>query len=216
MSDAPHPILELIRHRVSVEEFDQEREVDETLIRELVEDATHAPSSFNIQHWRFVAVRDPDARKRLCEAAYGQEQVECASVTFIILGDLRGVERLPEVMQRAVAEGTLPEPKAQAWIRMAQELYTDPQMARDEALRSGSLAAMQLMLSAQARGLASGALIGFDAERVRQEFEIDERYVPVMLLAVGWPARAHAERQPRLGVDEVLVFDSGRSLGTQD
>jgi nitroreductase len=47
---AAHPYLELIRKRVSVERFQAGRELSETEIRTLVEDAIEAPSSFNIQH----------------------------------------------------------------------------------------------------------------------------------------------------------------------
>ncbi len=93
---------------------------------------------------------------------------------------------------------------------MARQIYADPEMARDEAMRSGCLAAMTMMLAAEARGLASGALSGFDAERVKKEFELDDRYVPVMLLAVGFPAGDASPRQPRMSVDEVLAFDRGR------
>jgi len=205
-----HPFLELIRRRVSAEGFDPARELDERTVRELVADATLAPSSFNIQHWRFVAVRHAADKRRLQAASHGQRQVADAAVTLIVLGDTRGVDRLPEIVERAVAAGALPPGKAAAWVRLARELYADPRTAREEVLRSCSLAAMLLMLSAEARGLAAGALTGFDADRVRREFEIDERYVPVMLIAVGYPAGPGAPRQPRLAVDEVLAFDRGR------
>ena len=69
---------------------------------------------------------------------------------------------------------------------------------------------MILMLCAEARGLATAALSGFDAARVMREFEIDARYVPVMLLAVGHARGESGVRQPRLSVDEVLAFDRGR------
>jgi len=205
--DVEHPILELIRRRATVERFDPDRGLDEQSIRELVSEATRAPSSFNIQHWRFVAVRRPEDKQRLFEAAYGQEQVRDAAVTFIILGDLRGVERLPGIMQTAVERGALPQGKASAWIDMANKIYADRGLARDEAIRSASLAAMTMMLVAQARGLASGALSGFDPQRLRREFDIDERHVPVMLLAVGHPVETVASRMPRLELSEVLAFD---------
>ena len=82
-----HPFLEMIRQRTSVETFDT-RPVDDEMIRALVEDAARTPSSFNIQHWRFVAVRNDEDKERLCRAAFGQEQVRDAAVTFIVLGDL--------------------------------------------------------------------------------------------------------------------------------
>jgi nitroreductase len=211
MNDNPtHPFLELIRQRVSMEGFDSGRPLGEEEIRELVEDSIQAPSSFNIQHWRFIAVRRPEDKQRLKEAAYGQDQVADAAVTFIILGDVEGVERLPEVMELAVARGALPQAKANAWIRMARRIYADETIARDEALRSGCLAAMVMMLAAEARGLATAPLSGFDAAKVKQCFGIDERYLPVMLLAVGHPAARPAVRQPRMTVDEVLAFDRCR------
>jgi nitroreductase len=209
-----HPFIELIRTRYSTEGFDAKRDLSEEQIRELVDDGTQAPSSFNIQHWRFVAVRKPADRVRLQEAAFGQPQVADAPVTFIVLGDIRGVEKLPEVMERAVGCGALPARKAAAWVRMAGKIYADAEAARDEAVRSACLAAMVMMLAAEARGLVSAPLSGFDPARVKELFEIDERYVPVMLLPVGHPAGHPVDRkenrQPRLAVEEVLAFDRGR------
>jgi nitroreductase len=60
-----HPFLELIHRRASVEAFDTDRTLDDDDIRGLVADATRAPSSFNIQHWRFLAVRSEDGKDRL-------------------------------------------------------------------------------------------------------------------------------------------------------
>jgi nitroreductase len=205
-----HPFLSVVRARSTNEDFDPSRSLDEKEIRALVEDAIHAPSSFNIQHWRFVAVRHAEDKRRLREAAYGQSQVEDAAVTFIILGDTRGVDKLPQIVEQAVGCGALPQRKGAAWLRMAASIYGDASIARDEAMRSGSLAAMVMMLCAQARGLATAALSGFDVARVMSDFEIDERYVPVMLLAVGHPCGEARARQPRLSVDEVLAFDRGR------
>jgi nitroreductase len=205
-----HPFSELIRRRTSTELFDAARSLDEAFIRELIEEAVQAPSSFNIQHWRFIAVRRPDDKRALKDAAFGQRQVEDAAVTFVILGDIRGVERLPEVMDLAVARGAMPEGKADAWVRMAREIYADETAARDEALRSGCLAAMLIMLAAEERGLGSAPLSGFDVDAVRRLFDIDERYVPVMLLAVGHVRERAGVRQPRMPVEAVLAFDRCR------
>ena len=89
-------LLRRIRSRVTVESFDPDRELTDDEIRELVADACEAPSSFNMQHWRFIAVRRPEDKAILAEAAYGQRQVVDAAVTFILLGDLNSVEHLGE------------------------------------------------------------------------------------------------------------------------
>ena len=211
-----HPILQLIRRRSTREHFDPDRALDTQQIRELVRDASRAPSSFNLQHSRFLAVRRPADKDRLRQAAYGQDQVANAAVTFIILGDLRAVEMLPSIMDSAVEHGALQQSKAAAWVRLAREIYADLPKARDEAIRSASLSAMTMMFAAEARGMVTAALSGFDVEQVQREFGIEDRYVPVMLLAVGYPCGSESPRMPRLEVSQVLAFDHGPIAGRRE
>lgn len=204
--------LELIKNRISTNMFDVNRSLSEEEIKELVSYATNAPSSFNIQHWRFVAVTKKEGKERLKAVAYNQQKVADASVTFIVLGDLRGHEKLGDILQRSVDAGILKPEMKEAWVNMANGMYSNERMARDEAIRSASLAAMTLMIAAEAKGLASGPMIGFDPEGVKREFNISDRYVPVMLLTVGYPAEGNWPRKPRLTIDEVLSFGEGREF----
>jgi len=210
MTESNNIIREIIHRRLSAERFESGRALPEKVLRELVEDAIQAPSSFNIQHWRFVAVRDPADKKRLRAAAYDQAVVEEAAVTLIVLGDVRAHENLEEILERSVRVGAMSRQAAKRWVESSDDIYADERMARDEALRSATLASMVLMLSAAARGLSSAPLIGFDADAVRRDFEIPEHCLPVMLLAIGYPAPGkEPRRKVRLTVDRVLAFDRG-------
>jgi nitroreductase len=205
--------LKLLKERISTNLYDKSRQLSEAEIRELVSYAIESPSSYNIQHWRFVAVTKPEDKTRLKAVAYNQQKVEDAAVTFIVLGDLRGYEKIGEILSRSVEAGILNQKVAGAWADSATKAYaSNERFARDEAVRSASMAAMTLMIAAQAKGLSSGPMIGFDPEGVKREFGILDRYVPVMLLTVGYPAPGNGPRKPRLGVDEVLTFDRGREF----
>ena len=173
-----HAVLDVIRTRISAMKFDTTKTLSREDIRELVDYATQAPSSTNIQHWRFVAVTKPEDRERLKKVAFGQQKVADAAVTFVVLGDLRGHEKLGDILDRSVAQGIIPQQLRDRWVHMANESYGDPQKARDEAIRSAALSAMTLMLAAQAKGYVSGPMIGFDPEGVKREFGIPDRYVP--------------------------------------
>ena len=205
--------LTVLKQRISANKFDPSRQLSETEITELVAYATEAPSSFNIQHWRFVAVTDQAAKERLKAVAYGQPKVSEAAVTFIILGDLRAHEKMREIYQPMLAAGAVAAEQVDGWVGMAAGMYANTQNARDEAIRSASLAAMALMIAAEAKGLVSGPMIGFDAEGVKREFGIADRYVPVMLLSVGYAAPGNWPRKPRLTAGEVLFFNAGRGFG---
>jgi nitroreductase len=205
--------IELIKQRISTNKFDTSRALSEAEIKELVSYATEAPSAYNIQNWRFVAVTSSEEKARLKSLAYNQQKVVDAAVTFIVLGDLRGYEKLPQILKPLVDGGLMDQRVADGWAQTATSSYSaNEQLARDEAIRSASFAAMTLMIAAQAKGLATGPMIGFDPAGVKREFNIPDRYVPVMLLTVGYPAPGNWPRKPRLGVDEVLSFNKGREF----
>ncbi len=205
--------LQLIKHRISANKFDTTRSLSEEEIKDLVAYATEAPSAYNIQNWRFIAVTSPEAKERLKAVSYNQQKVVDAAVTFIVLGDLLGYEKLPEILKPMVDGGQMPQKVADGWANTAISGYTsNEQFSRDEAIRSASFAAMTLMIAAEAKGLVTGPMIGFDPAGVKREFNIADRYVPVMLLTAGYPAEGNWPRKPRLGVDQVLAFNKGREF----
>ena len=207
--------LDSIKHRVSANAFDPSRSLTRAEIEELVSYALEAPSSFNLQHTRFIAVVDPAQKEKLKALSWNQAKVSDAAVTFIILGDTQAHEKLPELMTRAVSTGHIEQGVADWFISAAADFYgqyENERLVRDEVIRSASFAAMNLMLAADAKGLASGPMIGFDSAGVQSAFNIPARYVPVMTLAVGYAAEGNWPRKPRLTVAETLAFDEGKTF----
>ena len=202
-------VSEAIKTRVSAHSFDPERTIGEDEIKELAHYATLAPSSYNVQNWRFVAVSKPEDKERLKAVAYNQAHVTQSAVMYIVLGDLQPHSHIEEINQLAVDAGNLPAAAAASLTKATIGAYeNNAQASRDEAFRSGGLAAMNLMLAATEKGFVSCPMGGFQPDGVRREFNIPERYLPVMLIAVGYAAKEEKQK-PRLGLDEVLRLDDG-------
>ena len=141
------------------------------------------------------------------DRAQSGKRVANAPLIVLILGDLNGHKRLEGILGETVNAGLLPREVADLWLTMANGMYgSDPRLAREEAIRSGSLAAMTLMLAAGNRGYVS-CPIGFNPVQVMEILSIRDHYVPVMMLAVGRPASGNNARRPRLPVDQVLAFN---------
>src|SRR5690606_41398718 len=85
----------------------------------LVRLATRAPTAYNLQNWRFIAVRTAEAKTRLRALAWNQPKVEDAAVTFIICGVHPDAETLPERLQPSVAAGYMPADMPSAWREAA-------------------------------------------------------------------------------------------------
>jgi len=131
----------VLERRTSVIHFDTQRSLEEEQIVELVLLATPNPSAYNLQRWKFFAVRDAAAKERLKAAAYGQQKIVDAPVTFIVFGTLNAPRRRARVLQPSLDSGVLTADVVADWVSMAQGSHEgNPQLPRDDALRSASLA----------------------------------------------------------------------------
>ena len=198
-------IQNLIENRLSTNHFDPSRKLSNEQIHELVRLATLAPSAFNFQNWKFVAVTAAEVKEKIKAAAYGQQKVVDAAVTFVVCGTLGAHLELEKTLAPSVAAGILSQSVAHTWVNMAKGAHEGhPQVQRDEAIRSASLAGMTLMLAAQGMGLSTGPMGGFDPTAVSQILGLSAQEVPVMLITVGYPAGGNWPRKPRKPVAQVL------------
>ncbi|SDO38805.1 Nitroreductase [Rhodoferax sp. OV413] len=198
---------ELIKSRTSANNYDSVRKLASDEITQLIALATHAPSAFNFQNWKFVAVHSDAAKARLLPLAFNQPKVTDAAVTFIVCGTLEPHLALPATLKPSLDAGIIDEPTYKGWIGAANSMYQEnATLQRDEAVRSAAMAAMTLMLAAQSHGLVSCPMIGFDQAGVAAEFGLHATDVPVMLVTVGYAAKANWPQKPRKAVAEVLSF----------
>ena len=198
-------IIESIVSRRTTKYYDPAASLSDDQIRELVRIATTAPTSFHMQNWRFIAVRTPEAKARLRPIAWDQPMVTDAAVTFIVCGQLADSNVIPERLAPVVEAGIMPEKLVPDWENPARGLYFEnPQLQRDEAVRTGAIGATAMIYAARALGLGSTPMIGFDAEAVSREFALAEDEVPVMLLSVGAELPGNWPQKPRRPVADVL------------
>lgn len=198
-------IQTLIETRVSTNHFDTERPVTSAQISELVRLATLAPSAYNFQNWKFIAVTSTAAKEKLKAAAYGQQKVVDAAVTFIVCGTLNAHQHLENTLRASLDEGILSQAVVDTWVGMAKGSHEgNAGLQRDEAFRSASLAAMTLMMAAQDMGLTTGPMSGFDPLSVSESFGLSADEIPVLLIATGYVAPGNWPQKPRNPVAEVL------------
>ncbi len=200
-------IPDLLQNRYSASFFDPTRTLSEAEIQQLVSLATTAPSAFNAQNWRFIAVRSSEQKERLKKLAYMQAKVSDTAVTFIVCGETQVHRHLGNNLRSCLEAQAITQTLLDNWVGVAEKMYgPNPQFQRDEAVRSASLAGMTLMVAAHGLGLAAGPMIGFDPAGVAREFGLSESEVPVMLIAVGHPTTGNAAQKPRRPLHEVLVI----------
>lgn len=196
-----------IASRTSIDRFIADIPVDDSTIAELIRMATLAPSAYNMQNWRFIAVRTQEGKARLKNAAYGQQKVTDASVAFIVCGLLEAHQPLAAILQPSVEENIMTQHTADAWVKQATASHqNDATLQRDEAVRSASLAAMTLMLAAEGMNLGSCPMVGFDEQQVRRDFALAEHELPLMIVVIGRAEESKKPQKKRRPIESVLSF----------
>ncbi len=193
--------LAAIKARRAVKHYDANFVMPHADIDTLLEHAIEAPTSFNIQHWRFVLVADEALRNQIREAAWDQAQVTDASLLFVLCADVKAWDKEPGRYWKDA-----PKEAQDMLVPMIKPFYEGKeQLQRDEALRSVGIAAQTIMLSAKTMGYDSCPMIGFDAEAVAELINLPDDHLVGMLLVVGKATKPAWPKPGQLTVDEVVI-----------
>lgn len=201
----------VIKERRSVRYYDPSVKITDEEILEILGEATLAPSGNNLQTWRFLVLTDPAQKQKLLPIAFNQQQVVDASAVVIILGDKSALAegKVNEIYRRSVEAGYMSEETKSAMLKMVKNFYgaASEQTLRDSLMIDGSLASMQLMLAAKARGYDTVPMLGFDAEELRKTFNIPDHFIIALMIPIGKAAKP-GHPTIRLKADEITYFNS--------
>ena len=193
-----------IKLRRSVKYYDPSHKLTQNEITELLSLTALSPTAFNIQHWRFVVVKDPELRKELRKAAWDQAQVTDSSLLLILCADLKAWEKSPHRYWQHAAQ------EVQDFILPAIDNYYrgKDQVQRDEAMRSCGIAAQTLMLAAKSMGYDSCPMDGFDFSAVANLINLPNDHLIAMFVAIGRGTTDAALRAGQLALDEIVIENS--------
>lgn len=200
-------VLEALKERRAIKHYDAEFIMPSADVDTLLEHAILSPTSFNLQHWRFVLAEDKKLRENIKEAAWGQAQVTDASLLFVMCADVKAWNKNPENFWR-----NAPKEAQDILVPMIKPFYEGKEeLQRDEAIRSVGIAAQSIMLAAKSMGYDSCPMIGFDADKVAELINLPEDHLVGMLLVVGKATKPAWPKPGQLALEEVLIKDKFKS-----
>ena len=140
----------LYNERRSVGHFDKTRSIDEALLKNIIDMAVLAPSGFNLQPWRIIAVKSAEGKKKLQELSNNQEKVSESSVTLIVIGDREGYDENNPVWEEMLQSTGGNVEMVSGARKAAAYLYgTSEERKIKFAESNAGLLAMSLMIAAQ-------------------------------------------------------------------
>jgi nitroreductase len=151
-----YPLHPLIIRRKSTRAF-SEKPVESEKLRSIFEAARWAPSSSNIQPWRFIVAtkEEPEKYERLLSLLVEQNKIWAAKAPVLILS-------------------------------IAKLTHEAGERPNKFALHDVGLASANMMFQATSLGLAVHQMGGFNAEKARTVLNIPKDFEPVAMIALGY------------------------------
>lgn len=195
--------FEAINTRRAVKHYDPNHVMTDAEINRLMTAAIQAPTSFNMQNWRFVLVSDKALRQQIREAGNDQAQITDASLLIILTADVKAWKKDPARYWKDA-----PAEVAEILVNWMGPFYEGKeQLQRDEAMRSCGIAGQTIMLAAKAMGYDSCPMIGFDIDKVGQLIRLPDDHVVGFMIAVGKATKPAFAKPGQLPLAEVIVHN---------
>ena len=205
----PNDFNDIVLNRRSIKRYDPEVKISRDEMEQILTEATRAPSSVNMQPWRFMVVDTPEGKEKLANMArFNKEQVDTSAAVVAVFGDMKNFDNAETIYDKAVELGYMPKEIKDMQLEKITAYYNHlPENdLRDVALIDAGLVSMQLMLVARAHGYDTNPIGGYEKDLIAAEFGLDkDRYVPIMLISMG---KAADEGYPsyRLPVNDVTFW----------
>jgi len=218
-------ILDAIFTRRAVKVFEPV-EINQELREQILNAARSAPSSFNMQPYKFYWVGSAEKRAAVAKLCMGQAPARTASALVVAVADIGSMPATARGQAEWMRRSSFTETKIREYERTAKIgriLFTPgpfgvfaaikraifwvfnlwmtigmPPLSHQEvvkwATKGTSLACQNLMIAAEALGVNTCPMEGFDGRRLSQFLGLSRRYHEVvMVIAIGKKSHDYVE-----------------------
>jgi len=119
--------LESIYQRRAVKQFDPDHRLTEEEEKTLLEATIQAPTSFNIQHWRFVILRDPELRSKI-RTEFGNDQAAtetCFTRVWAVYGRIGASQYQPSFGNQGFQSFQVLRPGGKAFFQAVFVIFSN-------------------------------------------------------------------------------------------
>jgi nitroreductase len=194
----PLDVPTAIQQRRSIKTFKPDA-IAPDLLKQLVELTLAAPSSYNVQPWRIVLIQSPEQKAALAAAAWNQQQIIEAPVTFVFAADaMAGEQDLTPMLEQGKQTGAFSDATVDYFKKAVPEFQAGlGDKRREYAIKDAMIAATHLVLAAESLGLSTCFMNGWLEDPVKAVIGATDQ--PNLAIAVVVPVGYAAEPRKNPG-----------------
>jgi len=196
-------LSKFLRSRRSIRRFLPDP-IPQSVIEEIIETATYAPSAHDKQPWRFVVISSEETKSKLFTAITNKFRLD-------MLKDKAPVEEIDKRIERTIRRTR----EARFIIIMCQDIsQVEPQpdkirqnLEMTMGIQSVAVAGLQLLLAAHAEGLGATWICWplFTANEICVALDLPTTWTPQEMIFLGYPDEDPAP-SPRKPLQEIVRY----------
>ena len=167
---------DIIKERDSVRKY-QDKDVTIEKIGLILEAGRHAPTSGNLQDFRFVIVKEKDIKNKIAEASLKQYWMNSAPIFIVICSDLG---------------------KLKTFYKENAENYS---------LQNSAASAMLISLKAVDLGLSSCWVNIFDQKAVSRILRLPDSIISQIILTIGYQEEKPMKKLSKIPLQRITFFN---------
>lgn len=190
---SPDQIIQTLNWRYATKKFNPDKKIPDDVWHALEQSLVLTPSSFGMQPWKFLVVRNPDIRQQLVDSAWGQTKIAEAShlVVLAIKKDI-GADDVPPYLERISKVRNVPKEKLEGLANMIKGYLEEPPFPLQPDKWSAKQVYIALgffLYSAALLGIDTCAIEGFIPAQYDEILGLTEKgYSAVVLCVAGYRA----------------------------
>ncbi|WP_347340556.1 nitroreductase family protein [Vagococcus allomyrinae] len=180
---------DIIHGRRTIRKYDNRKRIPREELAKILTEATSAPSSLNMQPWRFIVVESTKTKEKIKPLLTANHiQCDTSAALICLFGDLQPHSNLTKIMQGSVDYGTMTPDIRDQQIEKLTNYYqrVSQEQIKNTILLDGGLVSMNLMLVARKYGYDTCPIGGFEKEQLAAALGLDSgRYLPLLIISIG-------------------------------
>lgn len=197
--------LKAMQFRHACKIFDAEKKIPVADLEFILEAGRLSPSSFGLEHWKFIVVRTQELKERLKEACFNQVQLPTCSEAVVIAAKTEDLRPGSEYVEERFACLT-GRPEVLDWIRKFYADYYSGINIHHWSITQCHIAAANMMTAAAFIGIDSCPIGAFSPSKVIEALYLDEEeYDIALIVSLGYRLNPQPPKY-RLASDEVIEY----------
>lgn len=197
--------LKAMQFRHACKIFDADKKIPDEDLRVILEAGRLSPSSFGLEHWRFIVVRTQELKEKLKEACFNQAQLSTCSDAVVIAAKIEELLPGSEYVEARFA-CLADRPEMLQWVRDFYAGYYSGIDITQWSITQCHIAAANMMTAAAAIGIDSCPIGGFSLSKVMEALGLDElKHTVALIVPFGYRVNPQPQKY-RLAFDDVVEY----------